>query len=152
MISNINWRSRCLLAIAGLVPVLIALATMWGVVALGNSGTDGATTDEITSREDAASHGIAIASGVDNITARNVYVGEMTWAEYISKKGGSLGSTIQGRDDAVWVVVIDPESPIVKLDSHGPSTYATFQVAFRKSDGRVVGCPIDSPAKLPWCP
>ena len=35
MISNINWRSRRLLVIAGLVPVLMALATMWGVFRVG---------------------------------------------------------------------------------------------------------------------
>jgi hypothetical protein len=152
MISNINWRSRRLLVIAGLVPVLMALATMWGVFGLGNSGTAVATTGEITSKEDAASHGIAIASAGDNITARNVYVGEMTWAEYISNKGGELGSTIQGRDDAVWVVVIEPEGLIVKPDRHGSSTYATYQVAFRKTDGGVVGVSYRFPGKATVVP
>ena len=152
MISNINWRSRRLLAIAGLVPVLIAMATMWGVFASGNDGTAVTTTGEITSKDAAASRGIAIASAGDNITARNVYVGDMTWAEYISAEGGELGPTIQGRDDAVWVVVIEPESPIVKPDRNGSSTFAAFQVAFRKTDGRVVGVAYLFPGKATVVP
>ena len=139
MISNINWGSRRLLVIAGLVLVLIAIATVWGVFALGNSGTAVATTGEITSKEHAASHGIAIASANDNITARSAYVGERSWAEYVSDKGGELGANVPDRDAALWVVVIEPSSSIIKPDRNGSSTYATFQVAFKKTTGKVVG-------------
>ena len=67
-------------------------------------------------------------------------------------EGGELGSTIQGRDDAVWVVVIEPEGLIVKPDRHGSSTYATYQVAFRKTDGGVVGVSYRFPGKATVVP
>ncbi len=94
---------------------------------------------EIASREDAAFRAVEFARKRDDIEAKDVFVGEMTRAQYTRSRGGELGETIPDRDAPVWVVVIEPTRPITQTDLGHTSTYALYEVAFNKSTGRRFG-------------
>jgi F0F1-type ATP synthase alpha subunit len=138
MVSKINWRSRRVWLVAGLVPALVAVATLWGMAAFGDGGTATATSGHVANKEAAASRAIALATAHDGITTSNAYVEKMTQAEYIERQGGELGMSVEGRDDDVWVVVIEPTEDIVRAETEGEVTYSLFEIAFFKATGRVV--------------
>ena len=130
------------LLLLGSILAVSAAMIVWMLAAGGGSQavTAGATDGgAITSRESAALRGVQFASTQDGIEAENVFVGEMTRAQYTRSRGGELGEGIAGRDAPVWVVVVEPTRSITKTDLGRTSTYALYEIAFNKATGRRVG-------------
>ena len=134
-------RSRFPLALGGLGLVVVAavilgiiMAVSGGGIAAGTNGNGG-----ITSPDGAAIRAIELAGQQDGIEAEDVFVDEMTRAQYTRSRGGRLAEAIADRDAPVWIVVIKPTSPISKADLGKVSTYALHEVGFDKETGRRVG-------------
>lgn len=88
-----NLSAQRLLLLTGLA--LAVVAAMVGWIFAAGSGSQIVTAGvkgggEITSRESAALRGIQLASKRDGIEAKDVFVGEMTRAQYTRSRGASL--------------------------------------------------------------